>query len=45
MRLSIDQLSSHLQRKERAPIDLLRGDEPLQMMVAPDQIRKQAKLK
>jgi len=44
MRLSIDQLSSHLQRKELAPIYLLSGDEPLQMMEAADQIRRQAKL-
>lgn len=43
MRLGIDQLSSHLQRSELAPVYLLSGDEPLQMMEAADLIRGHAK--
>jgi DNA polymerase-3 subunit delta len=42
MRLRNDQLTSHLQRG-LAPIYLLSGDEPLQMMEAADQIRSIAK--
>lgn len=43
MRLNLDQLSSHLQRSELAPVYLLSGDEPLQMMEAADQIRAHAR--
>jgi DNA polymerase III subunit delta len=43
MRLNIDQLSSHLKRSDLAPVYLLTGDEPLQMMEAADQIRAHAR--
>ncbi len=43
MRLGIDQLASHLQRSDPAPVYLLSGDEPLQMMEAADLIRSNAR--
>jgi DNA polymerase III subunit delta len=42
MRLRNDQLSSHLKR-DLAPVYLLSGDEPLQMMEAADEIRSTAR--
>jgi len=39
MRLKPNQLSSHLKRQGFAPIYLLTGDEPLQMMECADSLR------
>ena len=43
MRVSFEQLSSHLQRNGLAPVYLLSGDEPLQMLEAADLIRGHAR--
>jgi len=43
MRLTLDQLQSHLQRSGLVPIYVLSGDEPLQMQEASDLIRAAAK--
>jgi len=43
MRVTIDQLPSYLQRCGLAPVFLLSGDEPMQMLEAADQIRAHAR--
>lgn len=43
MRLSFEQLNPHLQSGKLAPVYLISGDEPLQMMEATDAIRSTAK--
>jgi DNA polymerase-3 subunit delta len=42
MQLKFEQLTSHLQRNGLAPIYLLSGDEPLQLLEASDLIRRRA---
>jgi len=43
MQLKSDQLAAHLQRKGLAPVYLISGDEPLQLLEATDLIRSRAR--